>query len=144
MPGPMTFVNLGNRPAAIIYVGLQIAQGDKASCEDSGESRESIVNSFIVKAGDLSVRQADPERSTFRVSISEANRKIEGIPIKVCARFSVVTPDNPVDYVTLEVNEDTMRHNSESVSVPVIAPKPEQLARHWRTVFTPEDATGGN
>ena len=121
----MTFINVGNRPAAILGVTLFLDQSPKAelhqeSCEQeigTATTRPYDLKAVIVKAGEIISVPArlrdqhsgakDAERT---IRLEDWSAKKNQINVLGCLRFTVSTPDNvsedrdvPIFYTNAEL-----------------------------------------
>jgi hypothetical protein len=105
----MTFINVGNRPAAILGVTLYLDQSPAAelhqeNCEHEGgtaTTRPYNLNAVIVKAGEivsvstkLHDQHSGAKEEERKIRTEEWSVKKNQINVLGCLRFTVSTPDD--------------------------------------------------
>jgi hypothetical protein len=150
---PFTFINAGNRPVALIDIGLSIwrlekqaTHMDKCGGEERVFNREYRFEPFVVNAGEIAVRtfslgQEDQiqQWTARKVSITDI-ASADGKRMLICIDFGIVTPNNTREMVERPIIQQTL-HNGAihfgegEYTEQYDKKKPIVLYRNWGTIF---------
>jgi hypothetical protein len=122
-PLQFTFINAGNRAAAVRSASIVIAQGKSADTPRLKKCRDGDVGSidgvdwdikpFVLKPNDIFVVDMkfkdktfsgrELNRDVYRVGMDWSQKSRKQYMFAVCLRFNVVTPDNNSEIIDLPV-----------------------------------------
>jgi hypothetical protein len=132
-----TFINLGNRPAAIIEVKLRVNQPDfgeaYASCDFKANQEK---GTFVFQQEPFSIKAGEIETKSMKISGS-ANFPVKGTnqgkkenTITLCLGVRIVTPGFVSDDIWVELYRDNMVSLPSYEAMVAHEPKPLTLYRH--------------
>jgi hypothetical protein len=138
-----TFVNLGNRPAAVTSILLWINQPPdeekREPCEDTGPFIwvRLDIDPFVVKPGEISTQPFTfPKKSSeYFARLSRANLDKEHFLVEFCGTFNVVTPADEKVSVTKQIMSTHTGRNPAYTDTRVPLAKQTTLFRKSGTVF---------
>lgn len=153
--GPLTFINAGNRPAAIQTIVLSIlprAAKSKEDCENDWHEGDPPViwlkyeknEPFVVKAEDIVVRQVeidhplayDVDRNGY--TVITINRKSDAFVITTCLVVGVIDSAGDPDFKSVPLTQETVTANADLMHRGIVltdTKKPVRLLRKVRSIF---------
>jgi hypothetical protein len=148
----LTFINLGNRTAAVTFIGASIVPMRAAKSPDACERNDNVLlvytlgfdtEPFVIKAGEIVHVQATPQSIDRRKKGQNLDipRKTyepkDGEVLLACLRLRIITPDSYVNEWEKAAYTFTVSETSPAEEKALFNEKePLSILRQTRTIFS--------